>query len=289
MIILAFLAFFIFTKEAIAVQNPPISLTFGVNVSDRPEETAKKFLPTLMALEEILTKKLNATVKIQFRTFNYQGAINAIQKGLVDFCRLGPSSYIKAKEQNPNIKLLAMEKKKSKTFFSGLIIVRPDSGIKTVQDLKGKRFAFGNKVSTIGHFLSQAFLLKHSITANNLNPKSKHWKKHDNVFNAVLQGKADAGALKESTVKKRNKKLPVEKQLKILASFPNVTKPWVARADLPKKVFNAIKEALLSLNKANNAKALKALKADGFARTNDRRYNFVRDGMEQSINFGTIH
>ena len=160
-------------------------LKFGVNASDRSMETVRKFVPILKVLEQMLTKQYG-NVKIAFRTFDYKGAINAIADGEVDFVRLGPASYVIAKKKNPGIKLLAMENKKGKRYFNGLIIVRPRSSIRTIEDLRGKRFAFGNKVSTIGRFLSQALLSQNGITSSDLS-KFKYWRRHDSVFRYPLQ------------------------------------------------------------------------------------------------------
>ena len=129
--------------------------------------------------------------------------------------------------------------------------------IQSVNELKGKRFAFGDEKSTIGRYLSQQYLLQHGITAADLDSYD-YLGRHDRVGYAVAAGEFDAGALKESTYKKLLNKGVV---LRPIATFQNVTKPWVARSGLSERVFSALRLALLEYK---NPEGLKALGKDGF-------------------------
>ncbi len=99
------------------------------------------------------------------------------------------------------------------------------------------------------------------------------------VFKAVETGVYDAGALKQSTFNKLNK----DGQLRIIHSFDNITKPWIARNGLEPKVFDAIKESLLNLKDPAVLKELK--EATGFLPATDEDYKFVREGMQLSRKF----
>jgi len=209
----------------------------------------------------------------------YAQAVSDIASGKVDFSRLGPSSYVHAKGKNPGLRLLAMEERKGQkgNRFKGFIIVRTDSDIQTLADLKGRSFAFGNVISTAGRYLSQAELLKAGICSKDL-AGYKFLGRHNKVFSAVEKGEFDAGALKENTVKNRNK----SGQVRVLHDFPNVTKPWIAREGLDKSVFEALRTALLKLK---DPQALKKLKVGGFLPSHDGEYDFIRPGMKASENF----
>ena len=50
-------------------------------------------------------------------------------KSEVDFMRMGPASYILAKQQNAQVQLLAMEIRKGKKRFKGVIIISANSKI----------------------------------------------------------------------------------------------------------------------------------------------------------------
>ena len=165
-----------------------------------------------------------------------------------------------------------MENRKGKKTFNGLIIVAAKSPIKKLSDLQGRSFAFGNKISTIGRYLAQQALRKAGVCAQDLKTFG-YMGRHDNVFNAVKLGRFDAGALKESTYNKRNKK----KKIRILFSFPNVTKPWLARGDMDEGIFASLKAVFLGLK---GDFAFKKLKIKVFFPTRHADYEVI----EESIN-----
>jgi phosphonate transport system substrate-binding protein len=115
---------------------PTLVLQFGINSTDSPKVVAQKILPILKVIEEELEKQINRSVQIKFKVFRtYDESIQAFVDSKVDFGRLGPSSYIIAKRKNPKIRLLAMENKKGKRTFNGLIIIRKNSPIKILSEL----------------------------------------------------------------------------------------------------------------------------------------------------------
>ena len=152
--ILAFIATLSFPKAAYTTED--LILNFGVYTSDKHSEMYKKFRPALKYLENTTTHKLKRNTRIHLRIFKcYEEATDALVEGKVDFVRFGPASYIHAKDRKPGISILSAELNNGKKIFQGIIFVRSDSPIKNMADLKGKSFAFGNKFSTIGHYLSQ--------------------------------------------------------------------------------------------------------------------------------------
>ena len=58
---------------------------------------------------------------------------------------------------------IAETTKSGRTYYHSQIIARKDSGIKTVNDLKGKTFAFVDPTSTSGHLFPKAGLIKLGI------------------------------------------------------------------------------------------------------------------------------
>jgi phosphonate transport system substrate-binding protein len=263
----------------------PLQLTFGVYTSDKPTDMYRMFKPILVHLEEAVSRDLSRPVKIKLRVFNsYERARSALVTNDVDFVRFGPSSYILAKEESPEIELLAIETQEEdgegRFVFKGVIFVRKDSGINGIQDLKRKSFAFGDSDSTIGRYLSQAYLVDHGIYSGDLE-KYQYLDRHDRVVAAVLAGDFDAGAAKESTFNKFKEKAP---GLKALVTFDNVTKPWVARSKLEPSLREALQKALFALR---DGKVLNAMgeKITGFVEARDEMYDAVRDGMKKSAEF----
>lgn len=238
----------------------------------------RKFTPIIEAIQGDMEKQLAKPVDIHLHIFKtYNEGNDALVQGKVDFVRFGPASYIIAKSRNPEIQLLVMENIRGNKTFNGVITVRNDSKIKTLKDLKGKNFAFGDRNSTLGRYLAQAALVDAGIFASDLK-SFDYLGRHDRVASSVGVGDYDAGSLKESTYENFRQR----GELHTLRSIPNVTQPWIARAKLAPNVFEAIQEALLKLE---DPTVLRELKVKGFFRTRDRDYDIVRTGMEKAQQF----
>ncbi len=255
-----------------------LSLSFGVYQSDKATVMYKKLTPVLEYLQEDLEKRLGRPIDIHLSIFkSYDVGIDALVKGEIDFVRFGPASYITAKAREPKLDLIAMEQEGGQKRFKGVVIVRNDSPIQKLADLKGKRFAFGDPNSTIGRYLVQAELLKAGIHAHDLSG-FKFLDRHDKVAAAVELGDFDAGAVMMATYEQANTK----GTLRVLTSCDNVTKPWVARAGFDPAVRAALLESLKSLQ---DPAVLKELKVSGFTQTTDDEYAFVREGMKSADEF----
>lgn len=272
-------ALLLLSTPFISSSHAEINLKFGVYTSDKPTTMVTMFRPLLNSLEKRLTQKLGEPVKISLQVArNYKKGISALVEGDVDFSRMGPASYISSKEKNSELRLLAMESKKGKKIFYGIICVHENSQIKTISQLKGQRFAFGNENSTIGRYLSQHLLVNNKIFSSNL-ASYNYLGRHDRVGTAVGSKKYDAGALKESTFKKLKKKgVPIRE----LARFPNVTKPWIASSKMKKETFIALRTALIEFK---DSEALKNIKKQGFLPTNDNDYTTIRESIKTNPQF----
>ncbi len=256
-----------------------IKLSFGVYASDKPTTIVKQFRPALNVLEKKVGKSLNKKVKIKMTVArSYEEGITNLVEGKVDFARLGPVSYIRAKKREPKLKILAMESVKGKKKFYGIICVAESSTIRQVQQLEGKTFAFGDELSTIGRYLAQEYLLDNGFTASDLG-KYDYLGRHDKVGMAVAGGRFDAGALKESTFEKLVRK---GEPLRRLAVFKNVTKPWIASGSIPGEVLPVLRRCLLSMT---DTAALRALKKDGFVPGNDGDYDAIRKAIRRNPAF----
>lgn len=248
-------------------------LAFGVYASDKPSAMVRQFRPILNALEKSLTELAGEPVRIRMQIAKtYEQGVIDLVAGQVDFARFGPASYVRAREADPRIEILVAESNKGRKTFNGVITVAKDSPIQAVSELRGKSFAFGDERSTIGRYLSQLHLMRNNVRASDL----KHFEylgRHDAVGAAVGAGRFDGGALKESTFKRLLKK---GVQLRAIARFPNVTKPWIARGGLDAKHKKLLRKALLALK---NPDALKALKKDGFLEGSNEDYAGIRESI----------
>ncbi len=263
-----------------ATEAPVVqTLRFGVYTSDSATEMVKQFSPVLGAIDSALTARFGRPFKTELVVSStYEGGVNQLVEGKVDFGRLGPASYVMASDLASDIEILALESKKGKKVFRGVVCVHRDSPITRLEGLKGKQFAFGNERSTIGRYLIQQLLVEAGITASDL-AGFEYLGRHDKVGMAVGRERFHAGALKEGTFKKLRK---ANEPIRALVYFDNVTKPWVARPGLDSEVLKALRTTLLELR---SPEALAALKKEGFLSGGDADYDSIRKAILASQEF----
>jgi phosphonate transport system substrate-binding protein len=230
----------------------------------------------------MLEKRLGLPIDLHIYS-NYDAAISAIVEQKIDFARFGPASYIKSKTKNPRVGLLGMEEREGGKTFYGYIIVRADSDINEIKDLRNKTIGFGDPNSTIGTNLFQKLLVDNEIYKKDLK-ECKHFTGHNKVAEAVLNQEVDAGAVKESTFEEYQNRIGGLKKLPY--TLENVTKPWVARSGLEAGTAAALREALLALDaeRPQEAEALSRLSKGkdltGFAPARDSNYQKIREAIE---------
>jgi len=253
-----------------------VRLTFGVYTSDKPSAMVQQLRPTLDLLEQAVGQTLGEKVTIAMEVLSsYELGTERLIQGQLDFARLGPASYVDAKDKAPGITIIAAERFGDSRFFEGVICVSATSSITRIEDLKGKSFAFGDDQSTIGRYLAQLYLARHGIRAEDLK-SFDYLDRHDRVAYAVASGQFDAGALEGTIFQKLvNQGVPIRQ----LASFPNVTKPWVARAGLDPRVIAALRQGLLGIQ---DKAALATLRFDGFLLATDDNYAIIRSSIVEN-------
>ncbi len=190
--------------------------------------------------------------------------------GRVDIAYLTPVAYLKAHEKG-NVRLVAKTITKGAKSFRLMLVVRDDSPIKTVRDLVGKNFAFGDQAA----LLQRAVVVNAGIRLEDLG-SYQFLGHYDNIARGVANGDFDAGILKDTSAFDWEKK-----GLRVIHASPRLP-PYniVVSRYVDKRLYYKIKKAFLALNASDPAhlKVLRSLDAnyDGFAPTHDAEYDVVR-------------
>lgn len=240
-------------------------LVFGSVAMDIPAVMHKRLKP----LTKYLSKRLNKKVVLKLSP-NMGAAISEAAKGTVDIAYLTPVAYLRAHEKG-GAQLIVKTVTKGKASFKLMIVVKEDSPIKSVKDLQGKSFAFGDE---------RALLQRAAVVGAGVNmDQFKEYRfigHYDNIARAVMNDDFDAGILKDTMAYKWE-----GKGLRILHASPALP-PYniVASKNVSKEMLKELQRIFLSLDK-NNPDHLKVIKAvdkkyDGFAATSDAEYNVVR-------------
>ena len=172
-----------------------------------------------------------------------------------------------------------------KSSYYGLVFVRKDSGIKTAEDLRGKKMVFVDRATTAGYLLPRAYFKQLGIL-NYADWFASYYFSgtHEDAILEVLHGHADIGAAKNTIFYKMAQANPlITKNLQILATSPQVPANTLAvRKDLPEELRIKLKEKLLSMQKtANGKKILAEFGAEKFISTSSQDYQPVLDYASQ--------
>jgi len=235
--------FILFQSSAIYSQE---ALILGIHPYLSAVEIYTRFTP----LAEYLGKELGRPVNISIAA-SYESHVDAVGAGKVDIAFMGPASYVKLIEQYGKQSLLAEFETTGGTTFKGVIVVRKDSPIKTLSQLRGKKFAFGDPNSTMSHLVPRFMLLEAGIDLKQLGA-SEFKINHENIALGVLSGRFDAGAIKDDIFKKFE-----QEGLRVLAaSDPMPDHLFVARAGLSKDTVRRITKALLSMKDTGDGRRM---------------------------------
>lgn len=236
-----------------AVATDPAPLVLGVHPYLPPKEIQERFAP----LAAYLGKAMGRPVTVRVGR-NYDEHIAAIGKDQLDIAFMGPGAYVTLVRTYGPKPLLARLEVNGKPHLTGVIIVRRDSPLKSLPELKGKRFAFGDPQSTMSHTVPQRMLDQAGVPEKAL-AHHQFLGAHKNVALAVLAGDYDAGAVKSEIFDEY-----APKGLRALATSAPVSEHlFVTRGNLPREQIEQLRRTLLGARTAPEGMAmLRAINKD---------------------------
>jgi len=163
---------------------------------------------------------------------------------LVDLAAVGAVSYLKGREKYGIINLVRGLNQKGKAKYQSIIVVNPNSSIKSIDDLKHKRFAFGNINSTQGHLIPRISLRKYGIDLKDLK-SYEYTGSHIDCANSVVSFKIDACGMQDTMAEHMAKK-GLLKILHISRYYPS--SGIAANQELSFEIISKVKKALIDFD-----------------------------------------
>ncbi|MDZ8186286.1 MAG: phosphate/phosphite/phosphonate ABC transporter substrate-binding protein [Nostoc sp. ChiSLP02] len=213
------------------------SKTIGRQATQNSQETQKR--------QNAIATSLNFQIGK-----DYNEVVDWLVQGKLDMAYLGPMSYLEAVDRGAKIEPLvaAIDKYTGQPWYRACIIVKQDSPIQTLQNLKGKRIAFVDKLSTSGYLMPLATLKKLGIDPNRDFAQALYVGSYSKSIAVLEDGIVDAAAVNLSYYSKQQKKHKLKSQhSRILwksAPIPNFL--IVTSKKLPSEVVQQLKHAFLS-------------------------------------------
>lgn len=251
-------------EEPPAAASPAVqgtSVRIGVVPALTVTETIRQYQPVV----DYLNKKLNINGQLMPQK-DYLTVLEKMRRGELDAGIFGSLLCYRAITEIGALPLARPEIGGDST-YEGLVFARKDSGIKDIDGLKGKIFAYVDMNTSAGYVYPRALLKEKGYDADRFFKEAIFAGKHDAAVLMVLNRKADGGAAKDDVYYRLAKEYPrIARELRVLhrsaAGFPDRT--VAVRKDFDPVLAEQLKQALLAMDK--NEEGLSALKAAGFDR-----------------------
>jgi phosphonate transport system substrate-binding protein len=255
-----------------------------------PSQNAETLEAKAKPLEKLLSDALGIPVKVSVST-DYNTIIEAMQSKKVDVGFLPPNTYVQAKEMGAAEVILQAQRfgvndadgqptTELADSYKSMIIVKADSDIKTLADLKGKKIAWQSATSSAG-FVYPAVELKKAGVDPNTDVTGIELKGHDKGVLAVLNGDADAAAIFQDARNIVLKDVPdVFEKTRVLhftTPIPNDT--ISVRSDMNKEWITKIQDAFIGLgtNEESRKIIFEIYSHQGYAKSTDSNFDSVRE------------
>ena len=249
-------------------------ITLGVFPRRPVAVTHKAFKPLVKHLSEQLGEPVHLVIPKNFKEF-WKG----VEKKQFDLVHYNQYHYIKS-HKDLGYRVIAANEEFGNKLIAGALSVRKDSGIKSVNDLKGKTILFGGGKKAMGSYIAPTAILKTAgLTAGKdyqvkfaTNPPSAVI----GVYNKAAEASGSGNVILR--IKAVTKKINADDVTILAESEPFTHLPWAVKSELPETKAQKIQSIMVNLKNTEQGKSvLKSAKVTGFYAVTDADFNKVRE------------
>jgi phosphonate transport system substrate-binding protein len=249
-----------------------------------PSQKPTDLLATGAEFGRVLGELVGVPVRVTVAS-DYAAVVEALRNRTADLAFVHPGGYVLAARE-AHARIVARNLWHGKSSFTSRIFVRKDSGITSLEALRGRTIAFVDPASSSGYIYPMVLLVQRGLVKNR-DPKT-FFKEvvfsgaHDASMRALLNGHVDAIASFD-LAREQYLKDPAERErIVVVAETPEIPEAGIAARDgLDPALVARVRAALLSIKGPAHADLLKRLyEIDGFAPAEDRDYDPVRAAIE---------
>ena len=249
-------------------------LQFGYTPVLGQTEMRAEFQPLTDYLSDAIGQKV-----VLYIAKDYGDLRTQMELGTVDIGSFSPFAYVDA-ARGGKIRIIAQSIIDGAATYRGIIVARKDSGLKTLADLQGKRFAFVDPKSASGYVYPRAMLIEKGMNPENFFKATMFAGDHNKVIAAVLDGQADAGATYDNALGVAKATGMATENLVTLASTDPIPHDAITvRTGLGKALADKIQGALVNLDKTETGRRIIAAskkKLSGHVVAQDSLFDVVR-------------
>ena len=168
------------------------TLRVGILPDEGEEILRKRYTP----LFEYLSQETGRPYELIIPN-SYEDLLRNFGEGQIDLAYFGGVTFVKANSEYDAVPLVMRD---VDSRFTSVLVV---AGDKTFEELRGKRFSFGSRLSTSGHLMPRHFLqVERGVIPEQYFRSIKYSGKHDRTAYWVRDGEVDAGIVNSEIIRK---------------------------------------------------------------------------------------
>jgi phosphonate transport system substrate-binding protein len=263
-------------------------LRLGISSAENERDAIQRQQP----FQDYIQRTLGVPLRV-FRATDYAGVIEAMRSGNIEFARIGPANYALAHRVMGNrvIPFARDRDNEGETGYYSIAFVKAGSPFQSIEDLRGRSFAFADPNSTSGFAFPAYFLRRAGFDPASFFARTGFSGSHEQSVIAVLNGTFDAAATFWSNPRRGNIQRMEEKGMippgatRIIWTSPIIpNSPWVMRADLPEDLRRDWAAAVFAMPERDPAAfAVAASGATGVVPTRHEDYLDVIAVVEENL------
>ena len=243
-----------------------------------PDEDPRELVRKFELLGQHLENETGTEVRYVPVT-SYAAAVDALVNGRVDLAWLGGLTHVQARLRAPGVRAVVMRREDDE--FHSKFIAGADSGIRELEDLRGRTFTFGSVSSTSGHLMPRYFLQRNGLNPEEDFGRFSYSNAHDVTAAWVESGRVDAGVLNEAVWETliREERVDETKVRVIWTTPPFPDYNWTVRPGLDAALVERIQEAFLKLDYDSPAdrEILDLQRTRGYVEAHNAQFDSIED------------
>ena len=238
-----------------------------------PRKGFKAAIRTFTPLASYLEQKLGRKVILESAP-NFSAFWIRVKSKRYHLVHFNQYHYVRIHKEN-SYDVIVKNEEKGKSTMSGVLFVRKDSGIRNVEDLRGKKIVFGGGPTAMQSYIVATHLLKKGglrkgeyIEEYARSPANAIMAAY--FGQAAAAGSADAN-LQLSVVRKR---IDIDKMHTLSSGAQLAHLPWAVRYDMESDLRAKLRELMIDLVKSDEGRAiLHAADVTAFQPAQDSEYD----------------
>lgn len=268
-----------FNKQADGIYEPNFSTQNKSNVSKyvigiHPLHNPKRLFEVYGPIVDFLNVNMPEADFTLEASRNYEEFDKKLYGGHFDFAMPNPYQTVNSLKHGYRV----FGKMADDDDFRGIILVRRDSGINTVADLKGKAVSYPAPTALAATMMPQYYFQTHGLDINHDIENLYVGSQESSIIN-VLRGHVAAGAtwpVPWKTFSKENPQLAAQLEVK-WQTEPLQNNGWVVRENLPVEVVNKFAALLFNLDQHEQGREMLArIPVSRFEAANNASYGPVQ-------------